>query len=153
MEKIQDTIATAILNEGEAINSTKKLTLTKPNSKSNSRGTGARTSRGMATIVNSNKNGKRITFAKKLLEKLGISETVDVSITRNGIVIGSKIPENAETFTLRTSGSKGVIYSYSLAEEISAVFELDFSERVSMTFTEVEFINDGDYFYAEIKIK
>lgn len=151
MENLQNTVTTTISNEGETTQATKKLMLIKPKSKSNSRG--VRTFGGKATIVNSKENGKRMTFPKSLLEELGIEENVDVSITLNGLAIGSELPENAETFQLKMSGNKGVIYSASLVQEITEVFELDFSDRVSITFNEAEFINDGEYLYAEIKIK
>lgn len=151
MENEQNKVETAILNEDKEINSIKKLVLIKPKSKGKSRG--ARTTGGFASLINSKGNGKRLTFAKAFLEKLNIEEAMDLSITPNGIAIGNKLPKNAETFPLRTSGNNGVIYSYSLVEEVTEQFDLDFSDRVSITFTNVEFINDGDYFYAEIKMK
>jgi hypothetical protein len=151
MENLQNTVTTTLSNEGETTQATKKLMLIKHKSKSNSRG--VRTSGGKATIVNSKENGKRMTFPKSLLEELGIEDNVDVSITPNGLAIGNELPKNAETFQLKMSGNKGVIYSASLVQEITEVFELDFSDRVSITFNEAEIINDGEYLYAEIKIK
>lgn len=150
MESLQSTVTAKILNEGEVNNMKNSLNLIKPKSKDTSRVD--ITSGGAMTIVNSKDNGKRITISKGSMEYIGNPESVEIGFTEDGIVIGDKLPENGERFTLRKVGSKAVIYSAQLVKEITELFELDFSNRVSITFTDAEHI-EMEYPMVKINIK
>ncbi|MFL0167932.1 hypothetical protein [Candidatus Clostridium helianthi] len=94
---------------------------------------------GIMTIINSKKNGKRITFANDVIEKLGDFNQLQIAFSKQGIVIGENIPNVGQHFPLKKSGAKWIIYSAGLVTEISEKFGLDFSERVSITFQKVEY--------------
>jgi hypothetical protein len=93
---------------------------------------------GLSTLVNTEKCGKRWTFSKDCMNHLGNPETVETAFTDNGMAVANKLPKNGSEFTVRKIGKKGVIYSSSLVDEITIEFELDFTNRSSITFTEAE---------------
>ncbi|RXT08850.1 hypothetical protein [Ammoniphilus sp. CFH 90114] len=89
------------------------------------------------TIVNTEMHGKRLTIAQDVLEVIGTQDDVQIAIVENGIAIGSNLSVNNTKFFLRKSGRKGVIYSSELVDELTELFELDFSEKTSISFAEV----------------
>lgn len=120
------------------------------NSKSNSRST---SDAGAMTIVNSVKHGRRITIAKCVMDALKNCTSLQFSFNENSIAIAEKLPNNESYFSLRKSGTKSVTYSSQLIKEITDVFQLDFSSRVSITFHDVEYLDNGEYPVAIIKVK
>jgi hypothetical protein len=96
------------------------------------------------TVVNTSKNGKRVTFAPRLLEGIGSPDAVQIMLGEEGIAIGSKLIEGGEEYKLRKAGKKGVVYSAGLVEEITEYLGLDFSARSSISFRDLFFLKDGD---------
>jgi hypothetical protein len=136
-----NTIAIETANENERNdNKTNELKVIKPKSKSKARG--AKSANGVCTVVNSEKNGKRVTLSKEIMELLNNPVSIEIGFTEDGIAVAKKLPENGVEFSLRKNGNKGVIYSSQLVEEITELFDLDFQDRVSITFTEAEEVND-----------
>lgn len=107
---------------------------------------------GVLTIVNSEKNGKRLMIAKDVMGRLGECETIQISITKAGIVVGETIPGNSKKFRVKKQGTKSIVYAAGVVREITEQFGLDYSERVSMTFSEVEFSTIQGYDVAVISI-
>ncbi|MCM3116314.1 hypothetical protein M3610_13495 [Neobacillus sp. MER 74] len=105
----------------------------------NSRYVGA----GVITIINSERNGKRIILSKELMEELLEPELVQIAFSSNEIAIGEEIPNNDHHFNVRKNGAKGVIYSAGLIQEITGLFNLDFSNKVSVTFYQVRYFTQG----------
>lgn len=94
---------------------------------------------GVLSIVNSDKNGRRITISKEVLAKLGYPAVVQISFTETAIAIGEELPSNDNYFNVRKYGAKGVIYSTHLVQEVVEKFDLDYSNRVSITFHKVTY--------------
>ena len=94
---------------------------------------------GQITIVNSRKNGKRIELLKPLTDLMEIEDEVKIGFMENTLIL---FPANAKVtlhiFSLKKVGTKKVIYSASLVQEIAEVLQLDFSERVSYTISNAE---------------
>lgn len=105
------------------------------------------------TIVNTVKNGKRLTIADDVLEAVGATAEVQIAINDEGIAIGNGLPGDITAFALRKSGKKGVIYSTELVEELTDLFDLDFSDRSSISFPEVSYLNISDQLAAFIVLK
>ena len=145
MEKL----VTNNINNGEAeINDISKGAIPS-NIKSKGRVSG---SAGIISIVKA-ETGNRITSSKELLEKLNNPEKVQVAFTEDSVIIAEKLPNNNSSFNIKRSGAKGIIYSVLLVAEIAKLFELDFSNRTSITFNEVDYSINEDYPVAIIKIK
>lgn len=94
---------------------------------------------GMLSIVNSPKNGKRITLSYDIQEHLNYPDRVQFAFKDGEMAIAEQLPTNGHQFSVRKSGRKGVIYSAALVNEITEMFKLDFKNRVSLTF------HDGYY--------
>ena len=95
---------------------------------------------GVCTVVNCLKNGnKRIVLASKLLKQLGEPTSVEIGIMPNGIAIASSLPIDANSFQIRKQGAKSVIYAGQLVNELVEEFNLDYSERTSITFSKVQY--------------
>lgn len=103
------------------------------------------------SIVN-NRNGRRIVLSKKVLEILGKPETVQFCYTEREIVFGSLINEQTHSFKINYSGSKGIIYSRELVDEITENFSLDFSKRTMYTFSKAKLKTIDDKLLAMISI-
>lgn len=112
-----------------------------------------RSGKGALTLVNSEKNGKRAMVSKEVLELIGDTSEIEIGITDEGIAIAKKLPQNGTKFSLKRVGNKGAIYSSSLVNELTEAFDLDFSDRVSITFTDAEEILIDDTIAIEIKMK
>lgn len=116
-------------------------------SKSNSRGsTGAP---GYLSVINSLKNGKRVTISKKLLEDLKNPSGVQFAFKDGKIIVGELLSLNdsvvVHVLKKEKSDSRAIIYNYELVNEITAKCNLDFSNgKTSITFRKAEYtINDG----------
>lgn len=110
------------------------------------------TGAGVMSIIKSKKNGNRITLAREVNEEIGGPESVQVSFTPHEIAIAEELPNNDNYFTIKKQNSKGVIYSASLVKEISERFGLDFSDKVSITFHKVRYVQSGQKTVAIITV-
>ena len=91
-------------------------------------------------IVNSKRNGKRLSFSKALCEKLELTNNAYITpVKEDGaiIVAGSKIFESYKC-DLRGSDKK-LSYNSGVVETLTELFSLDFSKHVSMSFGQIEF--------------
>lgn len=105
------------------------------------------------TIVNTIGNGKRITIADDVLLSVGADHEVQIAINDEGIAIGSELPGDMNSFTLRKAGKKGVVYSTKLVEELTELFELNFSGKSSISFSDMTYLDNGDQRVAYIVLK
>lgn len=98
---------------------------------------------GVMSVINSN-CGKRVMLSKDLMDKLNNPTKVTMSFSEESIAIGITLPNNNNQLTIKPSGKKGVIYSAGIVSEIIDKYGLDFSNRTSITFSQVEYIEvDG----------
>lgn len=107
---------------------------------------------GVMSIVKA-RTGNRQTLSKQLLEELNNPQSVQEAFTEDCIIIGERLPKNSSLFNIKRSGNKGIIYSTQLVKEIAELFDLDFSDRTSITFNEVEYVLNEEYPVAIVKIK
>lgn len=128
-----------------------QLKVIKPKSMSKVRGT--KSPKGVCTVINSKQNGRRVILAKETMDYLKNPTKLEIGFTEDGIVIAEKLPENGVEFPIRKNGNRIVIYSSGLVEEITELFNLDFSDRVSITFTEAEKYDNLDNPIVKIKIR
>lgn len=110
------------------------------------------TGEGVISIINSQKNGKRLALSDQLLSKLNYPSTIQVSFTESELVIGESIPKCTNSYNINTSGKKGLVYATALVLEICDTFNLDFSNRTSMTFDQVIYQKIGEISIARITI-
>jgi hypothetical protein len=108
---------------------------------------------GVATLINSEADGKRLTTCRDLTEKIGNPEAVTIAFDKSKIAISATQLNSENSFKLGRIGKKGVIYSVDLVRKITEEYNLDYTERVSITFHEVEYKVDGHKIVAIIKIR
>lgn len=107
---------------------------------------------GVLSVINSKENGKRLALSSELLQKIGNPDKVQVCLAEKIVAIGKSISGCESSFLLKKGGNKGLIYSYGLVNEITNEFKLDFSNRTSLTFHEVEYLTDCDNTIAIVTI-
>lgn len=103
---------------------------------------------GILTIVNSEKNGNRILFSKQLEEDLCLTNgevQILASKEKRALLIGAKLPNAQKTYTLRRlksgdESSRFIIYNKTLMLSIADSLGLDFSECVSHTLYNVQYL-------------
>lgn len=86
------------------------------------------------------KTGKRLTLNKKLNDKLGCPETLQIGMLEEGILLGKELSLEGEYYTVRQSEKNGTacIYNAELIGEIIQAYEMDF-EGTSITFSEIRY--------------
>lgn len=138
-----------ISTEGAIVDILKNATQAK--SKSTSRGA---VEAGIMSIVNA-KTGARITFVNTFLEQLRNPAKLQISYDKDKkiMIVGEQLLDNENSYAIRKSAGKGIIYAKSLVDEITEAMELDFSDRTSITFHEVEYLEDEEYSVAIIQLK
>lgn len=97
--------------------------------------------------------GNRATIAKQGYEHLGKSSTLQFAFTDTSVIIGANLPRNDNDFNVKDSNGKAIVYSTPLVTEISEAFELDFSNRTSMTFGDIQYTTSEDSPVIIVKIK
>lgn len=105
------------------------------------------------TIVNTKQNGKRIAIAPEVIEKIGSPASVQIAFHSDGMAIGEDLALDDNRFHLRTSGKKSVIYSSELVLEITKLFDLDFTNKTSISYQDVTFASIGGKPVAVITLK
>lgn len=115
--------------------------------------TSSRNSRLSFNIVNSDSNGKRVKLSKGLTTALGITESADIlPIKGEGLImVAEKLPyEAACSVSLKDEGRNGtsgakIAYNSGMVALLTMEFDLDFSEHVSMSFSDIsiEKLEDG----------
>ena len=110
------------------------------------------TEAGVMSVINS-KNSRRITLDKDVMSELSNPEMISISFSDDSMAIAEKLPNNDNLLKVRKSGGKGVIYSAGLVSEITNKYMLDFSNRTSITFSDVEYIQLNGFTIAIIKVK
>ena len=108
-------------------------------------------------IVRSERNGKRISFSSALVDRLELEDTVFITAfpTEGLLILGSTAySEDSTEFYLRDNKGHGKLcYNASLVEFLINAFDLDYSDHVSKTFTDITFSEDANPPMAIVKLE
>lgn len=111
---------------------------------SNSKGVVNNSRGGGMSVVNA-KTGKRITISKLILDHIKVQDRIQFAFSDNEIAVGRELPDNENYFNIKISKSKGNVYCAGLVLEITELYDLDFNEKTSITFDNVQYQNiQGD---------
>ena len=105
---------------------------------------------GILSIVKS-ETVNRLMFAKEMMDKLSNPKRVVISFADEKIAIGEQLPNNENYLKVNYSKTKGVIYSAGV-KEIVDKYDLDFSTRTSITFSEVKYVRYENHVVAIVTI-
>ena len=90
--------------------------------------------KGLLTLINSRKNGKRLVLSQQLIEMLELpDDNIQLGFMKKVLVLGRKLPKVESSFKLKYQGKKAIIYSTEIVHEITEHQEIDFTSRVSHT--------------------
>lgn len=106
---------------------------------------------GVMSIVNA-KTVKRIVISRGIMEKLNKPEKIVMSFAEDKIAIGEQLPNNDNYINIKVLKSKGVIYSSGIVKEITDFYKLDFDNKTSITFFDVEYVKYEDNVVAIITV-
>ena len=76
-----------------------------------------------------------------------------MSFSGDKIAIGEQLPNNDNYIKIKALKSKGVIYSAEIVKEITDIYELDFSNKTSITFLDVEYVKYEENVVAIITVE
>lgn len=107
---------------------------------------------GVVGIVNS-KSVKKISISREAVSRMNNPKYISISLSRDSFAIGEELPNNNNLLNIKTDNGKAVIYSSELVSEITDKYGLDFSNRTSITFSDVEYIQLNGFTIAIIKVK
>lgn len=105
---------------------------------------------GVLTIINAVKGGKRVEISKEVAVQLTLQDYVEVKLGKGSILLGKNL--EGRGFALKKQGTKSIIYSSGLVQEITTKYSLDFSKSVSKTFKQVEYAQQNGCLVALIKM-
>ena len=90
-------------------------------------------------IVKSGQNGKRLSFSKSLVEDLDVSDTIyaKLSVEDRKLVIGKELPFPKPTKLELKGVGKKISYNAGFVELLTSLFDLDFSDKSSMTMYDI----------------
>ena len=93
------------------------------------------------SIVNSSGNGKRVTLSKALVEKLQLEGTVDILPvpSENAVMMGKTLSFPCTSQIELNSADKRTAYHANAVKVIVEAFGLDYSNKTSMSFNDIEF--------------
>ena len=100
-----------------------------------------RSNQGVATIINTEKSGKRIVFSNNVMEELGNPPKILISCS-----------DNQNFLSIKYSKTKGTIYSAGIVNELTEMYQLDFRNKTSITFSEVKYTTYENHKVAIITI-
>lgn len=104
------------------------------------------------SVVNTEKHGRRVVISGKVLREMGSPKTVQFGFSKRSLVFGSTLNQDSDGFTIRYSGTKGLIYSGPLVQEITEKFGLDFTGRSMVTFPKAKIKNVDNQVVALVNI-
>lgn len=107
---------------------------------------------GVMSVVNS-KSGVRVTLSKELLEHLDHPKTIQIGFSDHLIAISENLGDQYTSYTMQKSGPKNIIYRSELVKQITEKYQLNFSNRTSITFTEVSYKSLGNRMIALVSVK
>lgn len=107
---------------------------------------------GVISIINSQKNGKRLIISSDLMERLNQPAKVKVAFHEGTLAMSEQLPTNGHAFVVKKSKRKGNVYAAALIDEITKEFGLDFNNHVSITFYECHYGQFNGFPVAIIKI-
>lgn len=107
---------------------------------------------GVLSIVNSN-NGKRVVISSDVMEKMQKPTTVQIGYSKDAIAISRELGSQYTPYTLKKSGAKSIIYCTELVKQITDYYGLDFSDRTSITFSDVTYRTLNGRIVALISVK
>lgn len=103
------------------------------------------------SIVNSD-NGKRLTMTKGLYDELGEPQNIGILIIqKRGLILLGENISNENSYAVSTT-KKPIIYSANLAIGLSQTFNLDYSNRTSISFPCIKVDKEGEHPIAVIKM-
>ena len=96
-------------------------------------------------VVNSKNNGKRLSFSKALAKELDLEEKFNIMpLSSKGVLmVAKKLPFGRVSVGTLKGDEKKICYGADLVELVTGCFGLDFAERTSMSFSDIEF-NEKD---------
>ncbi|WP_117161418.1 hypothetical protein [Paraliobacillus sp. X-1268] len=99
------------------------------------------------------KNGKRLSLNAAILTQLSNQSTVQIAYSENHIAIANYIGDKNTNYTLKQQGKNGAIYNAALVKEIIERYQLDFSNRTSLTFPVFEVQDKDDEMIVYINMR
>lgn len=111
-----------------------------------------RSEEGVLSVVNS-KNGMQLRFAKEFHNSLGSPENFQIGYSDTELAVGKDLGQHFTSYPLKDNGLKKIIYSSELVKQITEIYDLDFSDRTCITFSEVTYHQVRGNTVALIKMK
>lgn len=113
------------------------------------------TSPGVMSIIYAD-TGKRITISPPVYKKIGRPKKIQIAMIEEGIFIGEKLPKGTPPLRLNPERNKknmkATLYNIDLLEVLIEAYDLDFESKSSITFHEVEYIEEYEKPIAFIKL-
>jgi hypothetical protein len=109
------------------------------------------------SVVNTAKNGTRVSLTKALFEGLGSPKELQLVTDGDSLYIGDKIPHCTQSVPFSKGSGVNKIYNRGLVNYLTQRFKLDFTDCTSLSFRDVEIMTQeyegGQITFAKICMK
>jgi hypothetical protein len=89
-------------------------------------------------VVNTTRNGARVSFTKALHEALDSPTTIQFVTDGDYLYLGQMIPHSTESVAFSTGKGTNIIYARGFVNYLTSHFNLDFTACTSISFTDIE---------------
>jgi len=107
---------------------------------------------GILSVINST-NGKRVVISPQVIDNIDNPSIVQIGYSDQAIAIGSHLGVGFTSYPLNKSGAKSIIYRTELVKQITENYDLDFTNRTSITFADVMYHKNNGHTVALISVK
>lgn len=104
---------------------------------------------GVLQLVNCG-NGKRGVIAKKAMSEMGNPTKIQILLGEDTVLFGKNLPNTDKSYEIKKGGS---IYAAKLVGELTEKYNLDFTEKTSITFYDYKYLEHGEEKILAIKMK
>jgi hypothetical protein len=93
------------------------------------------------SVVNTSRNGARVTLTNKLIDVLGLQGEAQFGIIDDDrLVIGRLVPNAEKGYPFSTGVGTNIIYRRELVDILSEAFELDYTSKSSLSFNKINIV-------------
>ena len=93
---------------------------------------------GGLSVINA-ETWKRISMNKKIIDYLKIEDKIQFAFSDNEIAIAKELHKDENYFNIKISKGAGIVYCSELVFEITNLYDLDFKDRTSITFDNIQY--------------
>lgn len=96
---------------------------------------------------------KRVSMNKKIIDYLKVEDKIQFAFSDSEIAIAKELYKDENYFNIKISKGAGIVYCSELVFEITDLYDLDFKDRTSITFDNIQYKSIQDINVVIVKVR